>query len=292
MDYQSELHRYQQMIEQALNGCFSDRPAHAALYDAMRYSLLAGGKRIRPVLTLAFCKAAGGREENALPLALAIEMVHTYSLIHDDLPSMDNDDLRRGRPTNHKVYGEDTAILAGDALQSAAFARILSAPELSPQRRAEAALVLARAAGEDGMVAGQILDMEGERRALNVEEIGHMNALKTGCLLEAACVMGVIAAGGSEAQQKAARDYAAAVGLAFQVRDDVLDVTSTSAEMGKTVGKDEQQNKSTYVSLLGLEKCHEVIAQQTALARRALENMGLETDFIYALADDLAGRDH
>lgn len=291
MDFKQELSRCQAKIEEYLDRCFASRPTHAALYEAMRYSLLAGGKRIRPVLVLEFCKALGADEDQALPLAAAIEMVHTYSLIHDDLPSMDNDDLRRGRPTNHKVYGECMAILAGDALQSAAFSAILSS-DLPPKARAEAALVLARAAGEDGMVAGQVLDMEGEKRLLTLDEIAHMNALKTGCLLEAACLMGVIAGGGSERQKQAAKDYAAAIGLAFQVRDDMLDMTSTSEEMGKTVGKDEKQHKSTFVSLIGLKACGDIVAEQTGKAKAALRQTGIETDFFCALADYLAGRSY
>lgn len=291
MDYNREIARLQEKTEACLANCFTGAPAHAALYESMRYSLLAGGKRIRPVLTLAFCRAVGGEEASALPLAAAIEMVHTYSLIHDDLPSMDNDDLRRGRPTNHVVFGESMAILAGDALQSAAFASILSA-ELSPQQRVDAALTLARAAGEDGMVAGQVLDLEGERRELQEAEIAEMNALKTGCLLEAACVMGVIAGGGTMEQRQAAKEFAAALGLAFQVRDDVLDVTSTSEEMGKTVGKDLRANKSTYVSRLGLEGCERLIADQTARAKAALTGAGMEDGLICALADLLAGRSH
>lgn len=289
MEFKQELARCQRKIEDYLAGCFASRPDHAALYDAMRYSLLAGGKRIRPLLVLEFCKALGGDEDKALPLAAAIEMIHTYSLIHDDLPCMDDDDLRRGRPTNHKVYGECLAVLAGDALQSAAFESVLTA-DLSAQQRADAALVLARAAGQDGVVAGQVLDMEGEERALTLEEITQMNALKTGCLLEGACLMGVIAGGGSEKQLEAARTYAQAIGLAFQVRDDMLDVTSTAEEMGKSVQTDEARGKSTYVSLLGLSRCQEVVNQQSQKAKDALRDTGMETEFICHLADYLAGR--
>ena len=289
MDTAREISRLQAKVEACLGKYFTDIPAHKALYESMRYSLLAGGKRVRPVLTLAFCAACGGEEDKALPLAAAIEMIHTYSLIHDDLPSMDNDDLRRGRATNHKVYGEAMAILAGDALQSAAFEAVLTAP-LTDTQRVRAALTLARSAGEDGMVAGQVLDLEGERRALAPEEIARMNALKTGCLLDAACVMGVIAAGGTREQMEAATAYASAVGLAFQVRDDILDVTSTSQEMGKTVGKDQQANKSTYLSWLGLEGCQKLVEEQTALAKAAVEGKGMDTELICALAELLAGR--
>lgn len=289
MDFRAELKRYQQQIETYLDFCFAGEPAYASLYQSMRYSLLAGGKRIRPVLTLAFCETLGGSIQQALPLAAAIEMIHTYSLIHDDLPSMDNDDLRRGCPTNHKVYGECLAILAGDALQSAAFQSVLSA-DLPAQRRADAALVLAKAAGPDGMCAGQVLDMEGEERQLSLEEITEMNRLKTGCLLEGACLMGVIAGGGTPEQFQAAQAYAKAIGLAFQVRDDMLDVTSDAQTMGKSVGKDVAQNKSTFVSLLGLERCGEIVREQTELAKAALAGSEMNTEFFDALADYLAGR--
>ena len=257
----------------------------------MRYSLLAGGKRIRPVLTLSFCAACGGSEEAALPVACGVEMLHTYSLIHDDLPCMDNDDLRRGRPTNHKAFGECTATLAGDALQCAAFERVLSAP-LSDHARACAALELARAAGQAGMCGGQQLDMEGESARYTLEQVAQMNALKTGRLLRAACAMGVWAADGSEAQLQAARDYADAIGLAFQVRDDMLNVTSTEEVMGKPVGNDAQCQKSTYVSLLGLERCKDVVLEQTERAKQAIRGVFSDTEFLEALADYLAGREN
>jgi geranylgeranyl pyrophosphate synthase len=259
----------------------------------MRYSLLAGGKRIRPVLTLAFCAAGGGDEEKALPVACAVEMLHTYSLIHDDLPCMDNDDLRRGRPTNHKVFGEMTAVLAGDALQSAAYEAILRAP-LRAEVRAAAALELSDAAGALGMCGGQQLDMEGEECVLSLEEIAHMNGLKTGCLLRAACVMGVLAAGYApeSPQCRAAGDYAAAIGLAFQIRDDMLNVTSTAQEMGKSVGSDAENHKSTFVAHLGLEGCQRRVEEETAKAKKALSGVFADTAFLEALADYLAGREY
>ncbi|MCD8008501.1 MAG: polyprenyl synthetase family protein, partial [Clostridiales bacterium] len=261
------------------------------LLEAMNYSLLAGGKRIRPVLTLKFCQAAGGDPQKALPVACAVEMLHTYSLIHDDLPCMDNDSLRRGRPTNHVVYGECTATLAGDALQSAAFQAILSA-DLPSDVRAAAALELAQSAGYAGMCGGQQLDIEGEERDLSLEEISQMNALKTGRLLRAACVMGVLAAGfpADSAEVQAAAKYADAIGLAFQIRDDMLNVTGDEATMGKPVGNDAESHKSTYVSLLGLEQCQAVVEEQTAQAKRALGGVFSETGFLENLADYLAGR--
>lgn len=289
--FQSEFQRCQRLIEQELAAYFTEPLPQRQLMDAMRYSLLAGGKRIRPILTLKFCQAAGGELEQALPFACAVEMLHTYSLIHDDLPSMDNDDLRRGKPTNHKVFGECTATLAGDALQAAAFETLLSAP-LPAESTTAAGLTLARAAGSLGMCGGQQLDMEGEERSLTLPEVEQMNQLKTGCLLKAACVLGVLAAGVSvdAAMITAAEQYAEAIGLAFQVRDDMLNVTSTEAEMGKPVGNDIQSHKSTYVSLLGLERCGAVVAEQTEKAKAAIRNHLNESAFLEELADYLAGR--
>lgn len=287
----AEFQRCQQTIERKLDHYFRDVLPQQKLLDAMRYSLLAGGKRIRPVLVLKFCEAAGGDPERALPLACAVEMMHTYSLIHDDLPCMDNDDLRRGRPTNHNVFGECTATLAGDALQAAAFQAVLSAP-LPAEAVAAAALELARAAGAEGMCGGQQLDMEGENTAFSLEQITYMNGLKTGCLLRAACVMGVLAAGVTEDDPKvtAAATYADAIGLAFQIRDDMLNQTATAEEMGKPVGNDVQSHKSTYVSLLGLEGCSAVIQEKTAAAKTVLQAHFDQTAFLSCLTDYLAER--
>ncbi len=291
MTFQEELSLCQREIETSLENCFTEKLPQQRLLEAMRYSLLAGGKRIRPVLTLKFCEIAGGDPRKALPIACAVEMLHTYSLIHDDLPCMDNDSLRRGRPTNHVVYGECTATLAGDALQSAAFQAILSA-DLPGDVRAAAALELAQSAGYAGMCGGQQLDIEGEERDLSLEEISQMNALKTGRLLRAACVMGVLAAGfpADSAEVQAAAKYADAIGLAFQIRDDMLNVTGDAATMGKPVGNDAESHKSTYVSLLGLEQCQAVVEEQTAQAKRALGGVFSETGFLENLADYLAGR--
>lgn len=287
----AEFARCQSLIEGQLEGYFREDGPQQTLFEAMRYSLLAGGKRIRPILTLKFCEATGGDMEQALPLACAVEMLHTYSLIHDDLPCMDNDDLRRGKPTNHKVFGECTATLAGDALQAAAFQTILSAP-LPAEVVAAAALELSRAAGAEGMCGGQQLDMEGEQTTFTLDQVAHMNRLKTGCLLRAACVMGVLAAGVPQDDPRvaAAAAYAEAIGLAFQVRDDMLNRTATVAEMGKPVGNDLQSNKSTYVSLLGLEQCANVVLEKTAEAKEALQGHFAQTAFLDGLADYLAAR--
>jgi len=282
---------YKKMVDGALARCFQtedDYPVRG-LAESMRYSLLAGGKRIRPILVLEFCRVSGGDVEAALPVACAIEMLHTYSLIHDDLPCMDNDELRRGRPTNHVVYGECTATLAGDALQAEAFGAILRSA-LPADRRAQCAEILADAVGMDGMCGGQFLDMQGEGRILTEEELTEINSRKTGALLTAACRMGVAAAGGTEAQMEAAAQYGAALGMAFQIRDDMLDVLSTAEELGKPIGSDLQENKNTYMALLGPEKCMERIHKLTEHAKDILRQSYKDTAFLSSLADSLAER--
>ncbi len=267
---------------------FEDMPM-SGLAEAMRYSLLAGGKRIRPLLVLEFCRVCGGDVKKALPLACAVEMLHTYSLIHDDLPCMDNDDLRRGRPTNHKVYGECTAVLAGDTLQAEAFGTILRS-DFSASVRARAAEILADAVGLDGMCGGQFMDMQGEGRSLSAAELDEINSRKTGALIIAACRMGVAAAGGTEAQLEAAALYGAAIGLAFQIRDDMLDVISTDKELGKNTGSDAQEEKNTYMVLLGRQACEDMVNKLTAGAKDALEGHFEDTGFLCSLADTLADR--
>ena len=223
--------------------------------DAMKYSLGIGGKRIRPVLLLEFCRACGGDVQKALPFAVALEMIHTYSLIHDDLPCMDDDDLRRGRPTNHKVFGEDIAILAGDGLLTDAFGVILSCPYASAQSRADAALALSRGAGSFGMVKGQVIDMFGEKNALSQQELLALHRGKTGALIEAAVRLGCHAAelDASDARMQALIAYAQGIGLAFQVLDDVLDVTQTAEVMGKSVGSDARDQKTTFMRFYDVE---------------------------------------
>ena len=271
------------------------------LEEAMRYSLLAGGKRIRPILCMKFCEAAGGTMEEALDFGCGVEMLHTYSLIHDDLPCMDDDDLRRGKPTCHKLYGECAATLAGDALQAAAFRTVLAAHgpwreggETAPMT---AAALLAEAAGERGMCGGQYWDTLGDGKVIHTaEELTAINDKKTGALLRAACMMGVAAAGGCRrvdaSCMDAARDYASHLGLAFQIRDDMLDVIGDAAEFGKPIGSDASNEKSTYVSLLGLEECERRVLDYTARAKAALdgEKWPGGTEFLRTLADTLAQR--
>lgn len=262
----------------------------SVMLDAMSYSLENGGKRIRPLLTLEFCRVCGGDPRAALPLALGIEMIHTYSLIHDDLPCMDNDDMRRGKPSNHKVYGYVNALLAGDGLLTLAFETILGAKELSAEKRAAAGCLLAEAAGCSGMIAGQVMDLANEERSATADDLAATDRLKTGELIRAAAVMGCIAAGASGEQTAAAEGYCAAVGLAFQIVDDILDVTSSESVLGKPIGSDSENGKSTYVSLLGLERSGELAAELTDKAKSALDIFGDEGEFLAELADKLSSR--
>ncbi|MBE6975735.1 MAG: polyprenyl synthetase family protein [Ruminococcaceae bacterium] len=264
---------------------FHDEPQRE-LFESMEYSLLAPGKRLRPVFAFEFCRMAGGDWKKAAPFAAAVEMIHNYSLIHDDLPCMDNDDYRRGRLTNHKVYGETMAVLAGDALLTDAFAVAASA-EIPGKDIAFAIQVLSENAGSLGMVGGQVLDTQSEQRLLTEQEVLDIQSRKTGALINAACVLGVIAAEGSEEQLQAAACFAGALGLAFQIRDDMLDVIGTQEEMGKGVGTD--ANKNTFVRLYGLEKCEELVQKYTDTALEFL-SVFPENDYMRALALSLTTR--
>ena len=288
--FQTRYDRCRSAAERYLQGLFppAGKP-YGRLQEAMRYSLLAGGKRVRPVLALAFCELCGGRLEEALPFAAAVECVHTYSLIHDDLPCMDDDALRRGRPTCHKVYGETMAVLAGDALQAEAFRLIAGARDMEAWQRSEAVLVLADACGADGMVAGQVLDTD--QLASGEADLRILCALKTGALIRAAAELGCIAAGAGEDARRRASDYAGHLGLAFQVRDDMLDVTAQEDELGKPIGSDQAAGKRTFVDLLGLDACAGLVARETALACEALSGLA-DSGFLLELADSLADRRH
>ena len=265
--------------------CYIGHP-QKILFESMRYSLLAGGKRIRPVFVFDFCRMCGGDWKQAAPFAAAVEMIHTYSLIHDDLPCMDNDDYRRGAPTNHKVYGEAMAVLAGDALLTAAFSCLANA-NYPAEVRIRAVKVLSECAGELGMVGGQVLDMQSEVRQCTEQEVLDIQNRKTGALIRAACIMGVLAGNGTEAQIDAAAEFADHLGLAFQIRDDMLDVIGDAAELGKAVGVD--SNKNTFVQLYGLEKCAALVADHTKKAICALSPYS-DTDFMADLANRLTNR--
>lgn len=285
----NELQRLKTLIDRGLDRYFRADVPQKTLLDAMRYSLLAGGKRIRGILVLKFCEMCGGEIERALPFACAVEMLHAYSLIHDDLPCMDNDDLRRGKPTNHIVYGECTATLAGDALQAAAFETMLSA-DVPAETAVRAAYELSCAAGEMGICGGQYLDMKGEGKKLSLEDVENIHRLKTASMIRAAARIGVILGGGSEEQLCAAEKFAGSVGLAFQIRDDMLDVISTTDELGKPVGSDKNSEKSTFVTLFGIEKCQQVVETETAKAEEYVNGAFSDTGFIVYLAETLAGR--
>ncbi|HJB56203.1 MAG TPA: polyprenyl synthetase family protein [Candidatus Flavonifractor intestinipullorum] len=290
MSYLEQMQQDCARVEEWLRTCFMGREPRADLYDAMRYSLLAGGKRLRPVLLLESCRMCGGDVEGALPFACAVEMLHTYSLIHDDLPAMDNDDLRRGRPTNHKVYGEATAILAGDGLLTAAFETMLEhGGDLPAPRVLAAAACLGRAAGARGMVGGQALDMAGEGHALALADVEELQRLKTGALIAAAAEMGCILAGGGAEARAAVRRYAEKLGLAFQIRDDMLDVEGDEATLGKPIGSDAENEKTTFVTLKGLEWCQDAVERLTREAQEALDVFP-EAGFLCWLAGELVAR--
>ena len=294
MDFLNEYQQARDLIERELTGCFTQLGDQESLFEAMRYSLLAGGKRIRPVLTLKFCEALCGSAEPALDYACGVEMLHTYSLIHDDLPCMDNDDLRRGKPTCHKMFGECTAVLAGDALQAEAFYRLATSKRTErPASNGQACAVLAEAAGAQfGICAGQQLDMEGEGHAIDEGVLTQIHLWKTASLLKAACLLGLVASPvePSRVQWEAASRYAEELGMAFQIRDDMLDLESTTEELGKPVGSDTDNDKTTFVTLYGLETCRDLVARHTEQAKAAVCGAFDDSDFLCELADELAQR--
>jgi geranylgeranyl diphosphate synthase type II len=283
----------QQLVEAALDRWLPRQDGRPpTIHEAMRYSVFAGGKRLRPLLALLACEAASGEPEKALPAAAALEMIHTYSLIHDDLPAMDDDDFRRGRPTCHKVYGEAVAILAGDALLTHAF-QILADPTAGPASdAARLAIVaeIAQAAGSLGMVGGQTMDIQAEGRALDPETLLDLHTRKTGALLRAAVRVGGIAAGAGEASLAALTRYGERIGLAFQIVDDILDIEGDSAEMGKSAGSDLRKRKATYPAIFGLEESKRQAAQLVVEAKETLQPLGPPAWTLLALADYMGRR--
>nr|APW83740.1 geranylgeranyl diphosphate synthase [Dunaliella salina]APW83741.1 geranylgeranyl diphosphate synthase [Dunaliella salina]QID75818.1 geranylgeranyl diphosphate synthase [Dunaliella salina] len=270
-DFQGYMMERAVMVNDALDKALPQRHPEVLL-DAMRYSLLAGGKRVRPALTLAACELVGGDIACAMPTACAMEVVHTMSLIHDDLPSMDNDDFRRGRPTNHKVYGEDIAILAGDALLSFAFEHVARATTgTSPERVLRVILELGKAVGADGLTGGQVVDIKSENEEVGLEVLQYIHEHKTAALLEASVVCGALVGGADDVTVEKLRKYARNIGLAFQVVDDILDCTQTTEMLGKTAGKDIDVNKTTYPKLLGLEKSKQAAEDLIAEAIQQLD---------------------
>ena len=281
----------QPKVEAALDAAI--RPAYPdTIYAAMRYSLLAGGKRLRPILCLASCEAIGGNPDVAIPMACALEMIHTMSLIHDDLPAMDNDDYRRGKLTNHKVYGEDIAILAGDGLLAYAFEYIATHTQgVSADRVLKAIANLARAVGADGLVGGQVVDLESEGKSdISIETLIYIHNHKTGALFQSSVVCGAILAGATEAEIDKLSKFAQNIGLAFQIIDDILDITATGAELGKTAGKDVEAQKATYPKLWGLDESRRQADKLVAEAKTILAEFGDRARPLQALADYITDR--
>ena len=287
MKFKQQYAAYQQAIEHYLEGLFSQDKPYGRLQEAMRYSILGGGKRIRPVLTLEFARLGGIDWHLALPYACALELVHNYSLIHDDLPCMDDDDLRRGQPTTHKKFGETLAVLAGDALQPEAFRLIAEAPCMSDGSRVEAVRVLARACGADGMVAGQVLDTVYDVR--DAAGLTVLNRLKTGVMISAAAELGCIASEMPASMRAQALVYADAIGRGFQIRDDMLDVEGDQAVFGKPIGSDAQEGKVTFVDVIGMDACRREVAACTETAKAAVADWP-DHDFLWELADRMVGR--
>ncbi len=285
MDWKKQLSEYQAEIDAALEEYAGKWPQHGDIREAMAYSLLSGGKRIRPVITLAVCRLFGGDEKAAMALACGLEMLHTSSLIHDDLPCMDDDDLRRGRPTNHKVYGDGQAVLAGDGLLSLAFEMLLDAC-VEGAVPVKAAQAIAQGAGVCGMVAGQTVDLTNPRGETPMESeamLRYIHQRKTGALLTASLVAGAICGGADEAKLNVLRLFGQCYGMLFQITDDILDVVGDSEEVGKTLGKDENENKLTYTTLFGVEEAKRLAQEAADEAIFALVNEGEGADFFRAL---------
>ena len=290
-DFAAYLKLSRDRVEIALDASMGpERPE--SLRDAMRYSLLAGGKRLHPILCLAACELVGGSSELAMPTAVALEMIHTMSLIHDDLPAMDNDDLRRGRPTNHKVYGDAMAILAGDAMLSRAFEMVaVRSANVPADRLLRVVGELALVSGAPGLVGGQVVDLESEGQAVDLETLEYIHLHKTAALLRACVVTGALIGGANDEQLQAMRTYANGIGLAFQIIDDILDVTASSEVLGKTAGKDLLADKTTYPKLLGLDASREKALHLVRESKDVLEPWRDKAAPLLALADYVASRD-
>jgi geranylgeranyl diphosphate synthase, type II len=292
-DLKGYLKRQQALVETALDGSILVVPP-ATIYESMRYSLMAGGKRLRPILCLASCELMGGTAAMAMPTACALEMVHTMSLIHDDLPSMDNDDYRRGKLTNHKIYGEDIAILAGDGLLAYAFEYLVAHSQNVPaDRLLEVVRRLGRAVGAAGLVGGQVVDLESEGKAdVTIEMLNFIHTHKTAALLEVSVLSGAILAGAETADIDRLTRYSQNIGLAFQIVDDVLDITATSEELGKSAGKDIQAQKATYPSLWGIDKSKQRAQELVEEAQAELTSYGDRALPLLAIADYITARTH
>lgn len=261
----------------------------SVIYNSMRYSVFAGGKRLRPILMWEIARLFGKEWEDVRLFACALEMIHTYSLIHDDLPAMDNDDLRRGIPTNHIKFGEDIAILAGDALLNKAFETAV----VSENENALKALnILAKSSGTEGMIGGQVVDLKSEGKDIEIDTLQYIHSLKTGALIRCACTVGAVLAGADKVSVEAIDEYAKNLGIAFQIRDDILDVTGNADILGKPVGSDEECDKNTYVKLCGIEKSEKLVTEYSQKAKKALSLFGNKADFLLKLTDYLIDRNN
>ena len=287
------LDQCRQQVDRELDRCLARHATSERLQETMRYSVLGGGKRVRPALCMAAARAMGSDESTALAPACALELIHAYSLVHDDLPAMDDDDLRRGRPTAHIAFDEASAILAGDALQTLAFALLSDAPALSDRQRVTMISELARASGHQGMVGGQAIDLESVGRQLSVAQLEAMHRHKTGALIEASVRLGALTSETvTECQLSNLTDYASALGLAFQVQDDLLDIEGDTEVIGKRQGSDAARAKPTYPALLGIEGARQHLARLLDEALGALESFGPEADTLRAMADYVVARSH
>ncbi len=294
MDFKSQMEKWNLLINNALDDflTISDGPG-SNINKAMKYSLMAGGKRLRPALALAVCEMLDGDRNGIIPFACAIEMIHTYSLIHDDLPAMDNDDFRRGIPTNHKVFGEAMAILAGDALLNKAFELMLSytsAHSAGVERKLEAMRIIADAAGAEGMIRGQVVDLESEGAVISRETLEYMHRYKTGALIKAPILSSALLSGATEEEFKSLEKYAENIGLAFQIKDDIMDVKGSLEQMGKTAGSDAAADKSTYVTLFGIDEAEVLLDKVVKSAVDALQSFGEKARFLKELAEFIKSR--
>lgn len=289
-DFKAQIEKYCDVVNTELMKYIPEaNDGQRDVTKAMRYSLSNGGKRLRPIFVLEFCRMCGGDVNKALPYACAIEYIHTYSLIHDDLPCMDNDDMRRGKPSCHKMYGEATALLAGDALLTHAF-EICSASELSDSQNLRAVSLLSQNAGVGGMIGGQVIDLKYEQSDPSISNILTVHRLKTGALISAACILGCIAAGADDEKIALASRYAYMIGTAFQIRDDLLDILGDEEKLGKPVGSDADNDKTTYVTLVGADRAQQDVKTLTDKAVEILDSFG-ENDFMKTLSEYLVNRE-
>lgn len=295
MSFKSSLKYRVDYIEKLLKEHMPEEKGYQkTIFEAMNYSLKAGGKRLRPILTLEACRIVGGNEEDAIPFAIAIEMIHTYSLIHDDLPALDNDDLRRGRPTNHKVYGDAMAILAGDGLLNYAFEIMLksSIGKENPAKYLNAINEIAKSSGVYGMIGGQVVDIESEDKKIEMEKLDFIHLNKTAAIIVGCMRAGAIIGDATEKQLENITKYATNIGLSFQIADDILDITGDESKLGKKVGSDIDNNKSTYPSLIGLEKSKEIANDLINEAKTRISNIKGDTEFLNDLAEYIVARDY